>query len=69
MLSLDLDHPAIVSLRAPAEPGGRPLTVFAGTYGGALMVIAALPFPMRDRAVIEAIAVESRGADDRREAA
>lgn len=55
MLSVDLDRPAVVSLRPPSG-SGRVITVFAGTYGRALMVVDALPFPIRDRAIIDVLA-------------
>jgi hypothetical protein len=54
MAPVDLDRPAVLSLR-PALGQGRIVTVFAGTYGRALMVLAALPFPLRDRASIEVL--------------
>ena len=69
MVSLDLDRPAIVSLRPPGDAAGRNVTVFAGTYGAALMVVAALPFPMRDRAIVEAVATDGERAEGRLAAA
>jgi hypothetical protein len=65
MAPVDLDRPAVVSLR-PAVGMGRTVTVFAGTYGRALMVVAALPFPLRDRASIDVLDEEaSEHAQDR----
>jgi hypothetical protein len=49
---VDLERPATVSLR-PQGGTGQNIAVFAGTFGRALMVVAALPFPLRDRARID----------------
>ncbi|MEJ1935494.1 hypothetical protein WDZ92_35300 [Nostoc sp. NIES-2111] len=53
MSFVDLDCPTTVSLRDASLPGGRTVTVFAGTYSRALMIVAAMPFPMRDRVIIK----------------